>query len=108
MTTTLPPPPFQSLHKLLRRRFRRLRLTAVPRNFLTTKTTPDCSRPRRIQSAPPLIHGARDLGLDCRDTVQTVRRFRPLRRRRLMIARPPGVRILLRKPCLLWRFLLLG
>jgi hypothetical protein len=108
ITTTLPPASSQPLHKLLSRRFRRLRSTAVPRNFLTTKTTPDSSRPWRIQRAPPLIHGARDLGLDCRDTGQTVRRLRPLRRRRLMIARPPGVRILLRKPCLFRRFLLLG
>ena len=108
MTTTLPAPPSQFLHKLLRRRFRRLRSTAVPRIFLTTKTTPDSSRPGLTHRATPLIHGARDRGRDCRATDQTARRFRPLRRRRLMMARPPGVRILLRKPCLFRRFLLLG
>jgi len=107
MTTTLPPPPSHSLHTLLRRRFRRLRSTAVPRIFLTTRTTPHSSRPGRIQSTAPLIHGVGDRGRDCRAT-QTARRIRPLRRRRLMMARPPGVRILLRKPCLFRRFLMLG
>jgi hypothetical protein len=33
-----------------------------------------------------------------------VSRFRPLRRRRLMIARPARVRILARKPCVFARF----
>lgn len=39
---------------------------------------------------------------------QTVRRLRPFRRRRLMIARPPGVLMRLRKPCLFRRLRLLG
>ena len=108
MTTTLPPPLSHARHRLRKRRFKRLRLTALPRIFLTTRTTPDSSLPGRIQSATPLIHGARDRGRDCRAMAQTARRFRPLRRRRLRIARPLGLRILLRKPCLFRRFLLLG
>ena len=39
---------------------------------------------------------------------QTVSCLRPLRRRRLMTARPPGERMRLRKPCLFRRLRLLG
>lgn len=39
---------------------------------------------------------------------QTLRRLRPLRRRRLITVRPPGVLIRLRKPCLFLRFRLWG
>jgi hypothetical protein len=44
----------------------------------------------------------------CFGGIETVRRFRPFARRRLITARPPGVAMRSRNPCVLFRRLLLG
>jgi hypothetical protein len=44
----------------------------------------------------------------CLGGTETVRRLRPLARRRLITARPPGVAMRSRNPCVLFRRLLLG
>lgn len=96
--TTLPWRFSRSRQILRNRRFKRLRITAVPKFLRTTKTTPGASPPQRNHRCKPLTHPIN----------QAAKRLRPRRRRRLIIERPLGVRIRPRKPCLFRRFLLLG
>lgn len=96
--TMLPWRSLSSRQILLRRRFKRFRITAVPNFLRTIKTTPDALPPKRSHRRTPLTQ----------PITHTANRLRPRRRRRLIIDRPLGVRIRLRNPCLLRRFLLLG
>ena len=102
--TRLPKTEGHSRQAARRRRFSRFRATAVPSDLRITKMTPEHSRPERIQRLSPRIQPTCVLAAGS----QTARRFRPRRRRRARMARPPGVRIRRRNPCLLRRFRLLG
>lgn len=96
-----------SSRQICRSRLRtRLRTTALPSDLRRTKMTPERSRPARIQRTGPFVHDI--AGASRRRHAQTARRLRPRRRRRERIARPAGVRMRLRKPCLFRRRRRLG
>lgn len=75
---------------------------ALQRQELAALAQP-VARRKVLRPAP-----ARCVQRGCLGGTETVRRLRPLARRRLRTWRPPGVSILARKPCVRLRRLLLG